>query len=715
MAQAARSGTRRWHAFLIIALFLVAVAGSAAVGWWYARESPPHQGPIIVLSVDPLPAASLPAYGAQRSDTTAIDALSAESVIFDRAYTHSPQVLPAHSSMLSGHLPVDHGVRDDAGFALQGDARTLAELLRNRGFATGAAVSSFLLRRESGLAQGFSFFDAALPESEPADPPVLERTGTATVAAAEDWIRMQSGQRFFLFLQVGHDAADASVSRLIDLLKARDLYESATIVLVGTRGDAGSGMTLDEAALRVPLLVKQPNGTGAGRHVPEVVQHIDLLPTLLDMVRAPIPGQLRGRSLRPILDDDDGAIEPLSVYTESLTARFRFGGGPLYSLTDDQYRYLRAAEEELVALAATPDGDEGGPGAETGRLRTTLDRLLARETPDASVEIVPADEERFALLGYLPSVRLPSEDAVLLKADDQRALVAAHRAAAVLIGQKKYSAGIRALQAIAREQPMLAAIHHQLGVLLSRTGRFDESIEAFGAARVLRPESPLLAQALAEAQMRAGDLDAARDTAAEAVALSEADRSDSRARAAAHQVAARVALARRDSPAAIAHADAVRAADPRVPMPQFVRGRLLFDAGMFEEALAAFRDADAARREGGGMLADLHLYLGESLARLDRPAEAETQYREELLAFPRNTQAYASLAMLYRAVSRDDAVEDVINELVASTPTPEGYAVAARLWTDLGDRTRAEALRSDARTRFRGDPSLALLGRDTRR
>jgi hypothetical protein len=91
------------------------------------------------------------------------------------------------------------------------------------------------------------------------------------------------------------------------------------------------------------------------------------------------------------------------------------------------------------------------------------------------------------------------------------------------------------------------------------------------------------------------------------------------------------------------------------------------------------------------------------------------QFREELLAFPRNIQAYASLAMLYRASSRHEAVEDVLNELVSATPTPEGYGMAARLWTILGDRSRAEALRSDARNRFRDDPSLVLLGRDGRR
>jgi hypothetical protein len=71
--------------------------------------------------------------------------------------------------------------------------------------------------------------------------------------------------------------------------------------------------------------------------------------------------------------------------------------------------------------------------------------------------------------------------------------------------------------------------------------------------------------------------------------------------------------------------------------------------------------------------------------------------------------------MLYRAADRDADVEDVLDQLVESTSTPEGYAMAARLWTALGERSRAEALRSDARTRFRGDPSLVLLGRDGRR
>src|SRR4029434_9479400 len=105
---------RRWHAAIIITLFLAAVAGAAAVGWWYARESPAHQGPILLISIGGLPTSDLPSYRAERTNTPGIDALAKESIVFERAYTHSPQTLPAHASLLTGQLPPEHGVRDEA-------------------------------------------------------------------------------------------------------------------------------------------------------------------------------------------------------------------------------------------------------------------------------------------------------------------------------------------------------------------------------------------------------------------------------------------------------------------------------------------------------------------------------------------------------------------------------------------------------------------------
>jgi arylsulfatase A-like enzyme/predicted negative regulator of RcsB-dependent stress response len=702
---------RRWVAGLILALFTMAVAGAAAVGWWYARDSPAHQGPIVLISIDGVPAAALPAYGARRTDTPAIDALAAEAVVFDRAYAHSPLILPAHASILSGQLPPDHGVRDDAGFALPREVQTLAEMLRSRGFATGAAVSSFLLRPESGVAQGFTYFNAELPPGA-TDTPTLEREGAQTIEAAERWVQEQDNRRFFLFVQVDHRDADVAVTRLLSLLKARELYDEATVVLIGDRGDPFAGLTLDDATLRIPLLVKQPDAEGAGRRIGALVQQIDLVPTILDLVRAPVPGSLRGRSLRTVLDDADARIDEQPVYSESLAAAYRFGGHPLFALTSAGFRYLRGEGEDLVSLAPRPAGTTAGEATEAGLLRQELDRLLAAGAIHRPEPIAASDEERYALFGYLPAPRL-IDVAPTFGGSEQPALVEQHRAAALLIGQKKYSAGIRALQRIAGDHPDLPVVHYQIGTLLVRTGRLEEAIGAFRKARDLQPEAPDLALALADALVRAGQADAAQEQADEGIALAhDGSRGD---RGAAYEMAARVALARRDYEAASRYAEEAHDADPTRPVEQFVRGRILYEQASYAEAATAFDEAVEASTAAMVQVPDLHLFLGESLAHLDRYADAEKHYREELRAFPRNVQAYASLAMLYRASNRDDAVEDVLNELVSGTPTPEGYAVAARLWTILGERTRAEALRSDARARFRGDPLPALLGRDVKR
>ena len=714
MPHAVPGRLHRVRAGVILTLFAAAVAGAAAIGWQFARGSLLHQGPIVLIAVDGVPISRLATYGAERGSAPAIDDLARDSVVFERAYTHSLLMLPANVSILSGQLPIEHGVRDDAGFRLKPDMRTLAEQLRSRGFATGAAVSSFLLRRESGLSQGFSYFDSDRPEPGAGDGVVLDRPGSDTVQAAERWVSDRGGRRFFLFVQVGGEAADLAVGRLVQILKDRGDYERSTILLVGDRGDVGPGMALDEAALSVPLLVKQPGLVGAGRRVTSPVQHIDLTPTILDLVRAPLPRGLRGRSLRAVLDGRDDIVRPAQpIYSESLAARFRFGGRPVFALTETNQRYLRGVGEELVSVGLRSEETpvEAPEAAATGRLRTELERMVDPVDVPRPARIEPADQDRYALAGMLDSVSAVQEMLPPLTEVQQTALLAAHREAAALVGQKRYSDGIRALRTIARDYPMLAAVQHQLGVVLARTGRLDEAADALRTSIDLQPDSLESVQALADVLLRTGEVEAAWLQIEQLVALAEREE-DSGMLAAAHELAARIALARKDAEAANTHAEAAEAAEPSLPVRAFIRGRLLFDAGLYAEAVIELQEA--ADRGDAGALPELHLTLGEALAKLERYEEAEIQYRDELAAFPRSLQAYVSLALLYRATSREADVEAVLNELVTATSTPEGYALAARAWTDLGDRARATALRADARARFRGDPSLALLGTDRR-
>lgn len=699
----------RVRAAIVLGLFTVALVAAASIGWWYARESPPHQGPLVLVSVDGVDRAALAAYGGAGTQTPALDALARDAVVFDRAYTHALQLLPAHASLLSGRLPFEHGVRDDAGFTLSGNVRTLAEQLASRGFRTGAVVSSFLLRRESGLARGFASFDADRPSAPAGEVPVLERDAQATADAASRWIASASSRRYFLFVQLVGPSSDAAVGRILDALRARGDYDEATIVVVGDRGKVGPGLNLDESSLRVPLLVKQPSAAGAGLHVSAAVQHIDLTPTLLDLVRAPVPGDLRGRSLRGVLDGNDVNVPSQPIYAESLAASFRFGGQPEFALTEGSVRYRRGVGESVVGIDSVPVAE--GSAADATRLRAQLERMVGPSPLPKPARIEAADADHYALVGLLESVGPPAAAPVLTE-DQQTALVAAHREAASLVGQRKYSAGIRALRTITQEFPTLAAVHYQLGTVLARSGRVDEAIDAFRTSRDLQPESAEGAWSLAEALLRAGDLESASQQADVAVALAERDENPE-TRAVAHEIAARVALARKEPDVALAHGEAADMADPARPVLALVRGRLLIEDEKFDDAVMLLRTAgDDPERHA---VFDLHRSVGEALEKLDRLEEAEAAYRRELDVFPRNLLAYEAVARLYQTSGRGTEIEPLIGALVAEMPTPEGYAAASRVWAAAGDRTRADRLRADARARFRGDPSLTLLGTSARR
>jgi hypothetical protein len=85
------------HTFILI-LVALGAAAAAVEGWRHARASAPVSGPIIVVSIETLRGDHLPVYGYTHVRTPAIDALAADGVVFQRAYSHAPQTLPAHTS-----------------------------------------------------------------------------------------------------------------------------------------------------------------------------------------------------------------------------------------------------------------------------------------------------------------------------------------------------------------------------------------------------------------------------------------------------------------------------------------------------------------------------------------------------------------------------------------------------------------------------------------
>jgi choline-sulfatase len=569
------SPNRRWRAALILATSAAAVAAAAFGGWWYARESPPHQGPIVLISIDTLRADRLPAYGYTRVQTPALDALAADGVVFERAYSHSPQTLPAHASILTGRLPFEHGVRDNVGYALGDDERTLAELLRNRGFSTGAAVSSYVLRPDTGIAQGFAGYDAELPAAAPeSSVGAVQRDGAMTLAAAERWLTSQSGRRTFLFLHLyephkpyapparfaqydpydGEIAyADEIVGRLVETLKSRDMYDAATIVVLsdhgeglGDHGEQEHGLFLYDESVRVPFIVKQPDSAGRGRRITQPVQHIDIVPTLLDFVRAPIPGGLRGRSLREVLESADATLPEQGIYAEAFYSRLHFGWSELYSLTDSRYRYVKAPREELYDLQQDPREEQNLAGdrqQSAAAMRGAIEQLVAGQPLEAPGAVSAADEERFAALGYIGSTRAvaAADTTTLADPKDMRHVLEDYRAAVELASSRRFGEAIAGLQRIVDKEPGMVDVWQQMGTLLLRMGRAEEAVAAYRKVVELRPGDPHGLVAVAGALMRVRRLEDAREHAE--LAAKVAEDADPRARAAAHEAVVRVALA----------------------------------------------------------------------------------------------------------------------------------------------------------------------------
>src|SRR5207244_4236297 len=120
-------------------------------------------------------------------------------------------------------------------------------------------------------------------------------------------------------------------------------------------------------------------------------------------------------------------------------------------------------------------------------------------------------------------------------------------------------------------------------------------------------------------------------------------------------------------------------ADPQRVMSHFVLGVIAQKAGRYEEALAAFRQAEAANRlQKGSVVLKLHASMADCLARLGREAEAEREFKAEIESVPWSPEGRVGLAMLYRSQGRDAEARAALAGLVAAPPQPAGDTYWAR-------------------------------------
>ncbi len=101
---------------------------------------------------------------------------------------------------------------------------------------------------------------------------------------------------------------DAQVARLLEHLRRNKQFERTLIVLTTDHGEQGGDHHLlgklgfFEQSYHVPLIVRMPGAAGNGRRVEMFTESVDLMPTILDLLGAPLPRALDGASLRPFVE-----------------------------------------------------------------------------------------------------------------------------------------------------------------------------------------------------------------------------------------------------------------------------------------------------------------------------------------------------------------------------------------------------------------------------
>jgi arylsulfatase A-like enzyme len=332
-----------WSGLLMCLLLATVTAGAQTPP--RAQNTPPN---LLLVTFDTTRADRLPAYGYRQALTPAIGRLAREGIVFSNAYAPAVQTLPSHASLLTGLYPITTNVMSN-GQRLEPDALTLAEILQDAGYRTGAIVATAPLMEVFGLAQGFVTYDDEFEDSLIARSIKgifrfftshrvnirTTRPADRVAALSQQWLRKaaRSGQPFFLWVHFiephspydrrrgfGSRArggtvnaayvseiefADHHLGLVLDELDDLGLTNRTLTVFTADHGESlgedgytGHRAEVFERIIRVPLIVRLPDGIRAGSRISTPAQLVDVAPTVLDLLHLQPPGaQFQGVNL----------------------------------------------------------------------------------------------------------------------------------------------------------------------------------------------------------------------------------------------------------------------------------------------------------------------------------------------------------------------------------------------------------------------------------
>ncbi|HSE42521.1 MAG TPA: sulfatase-like hydrolase/transferase, partial [Acidobacteriota bacterium] len=514
---------------LIIVIGVVAVASALAIYFFktHRRSIELNAGGykdfnILLVTLDTVRADHLGTYGYNRVRTPNLDHLGSESFVFEDAIAHVPLTLPSHVSIMTGRLPIAHGVRDNAGFVLNQNEITLAEALKDQGYTTAAFVSATVLESRWKLNQGFDVYDDYFKNVVSADlSNEVERHAADTEKVSSQWLDKNHAKKFFIWVHFydAHDPysppepfksaysddpydgeiayVDDAVGKLLAKLDTLQLKQRTIVIVTSDHGEGlgehrepTHGVFLYNTTQHVPLIIFLPGAEG--KRISGSVCHIDLAPTILQLIGAKAQSKMQGKSLIAKINGNDN--QQRSVYSESLYAQLHYGWSKLESITTDQYRYIYSPKPELFDRKADK-AESNNLLQEKASIAKVLNSKLTEMIQQFSSahlagpqKIDPETEEKLRALGYIGTTVNSTEESRKVDPKDKAEVILQIQEASGLLGQQKYAQALDKVLPVLQQDSGMIDAHYVAGLAYLQLGKFNDAVTELRKTLELNPQ-----------------------------------------------------------------------------------------------------------------------------------------------------------------------------------------------------------------------------------
>ena len=681
------------------------------------RTIPRGERSVLLLTLDTTRPDRLEPYGAEDVATPALRRLAEGGVTFEEAYSVAPITLVAHTSILSGLVPPQHGVRNNGLHSVPDEVETLAERLDEEGYATSAFVSAAVLERRYNLDQGFDLYDDDLSEGRERHPRmVADRPAEFTVDRASAWLDgLPDDEPYFLWVHFYDPHAaysppapwrdeyrgrlydgeiaymDAQIERLLRHPKVRSDGgrsggRGGPIITVigdhgeslGEHGEQTHALLAYDSTLHVPFLLDVPGGP-RGLRVKETVGQVDLVPTLLDLLDLDAPENVAGRSLVPLLEGRRrSTTSERGIYSETWLPFYTYGWARLAVWRQGRHKWIDAPTPELYDTRRDPRelsnvaSQEPGLAHDLGRDLGEFLAALDDGGREASLDLDSEAREKLRSLGYLSVGSGGGEPAG--ERPDPKEMIDLHvglERARFLIRDRLYAQAEDELRRVLSRDPTNLAAMIDLATVLSEEERLEEAAGVVERALGLDPGYARLHLLLAGLESRRGDSEKALELYDVALDL---DPGSLEARL---QKAMFLFRQRRFEAVEELLAETLEKHPDAAPLNTVYAQVVEIRRGELEAAEARLRRVIAR----DPFLPSAWRLLGDVLERTERGEEAAEAYREGLKRAVDDAELHAQLGILLARRGGEVEAEVHLREALrlAAKPRPE-VRVALGAW-----------------------------------